>query len=522
MIDAILDNLATYWPVHLLLLGYTGVLAYHAWAGNRRTRSVADYFVGGRSMGPLAIGLSFFATYSSTNSFVGFSGRAYEWGVTWFVLVPFVVGLCLFAWVAVAPRLRTFTESLGSLTIPDFIGFRFGSPVARVAAAAIILFASLLYMTAVFQGIGYLLESFLGIPYSAAIGLVFVVVMAYTAVGGFISVVKTDAVQGLVMVVAGVLLFWGTAKAAGGLGALADLAADPSTAPLLRWGGGVDAASGGVEAAGGGATGGAAAREIGAGVVVPLAIGVAFANTLKFAVEPRQLSRFYALESRAAARKSLWVSTLAFLVVYSLLIPVGLYARAVLPEIGDTDLVVPTLLATEGVFSTGVGAFLLVAMVAAAMSSLDSVLLVMASTAERDVAGFFRKGGTDRSVLSSTRIYVALFALATAAIALNPPTDIVSLTAFSGAVYGACFGPPLILGLHWRRGNGAASVASFVVGLAVLLSWNRLPWGGGVHQVFPGVAFSFLAYWIVAKVSAAYESATVDRLFEGERVRGQG
>lgn len=522
MIDAILDNLRTYWPVHLLLVAYTGVLAYHAWSGNRSTRSIADYFVGGRAMGPLTIGLSFFATYSSTNSFVGFSGRAYEWGVTWFVLVPFVVGLCLFAWVAVAPRLRTFTESLGSLTIPDFIGFRFGSPTARVAAAVIILFASLLYMTAVFQGIGYLLESFLEIPYHAAIAVVFVIVMAYTAVGGFISVVKTDAVQGLVMVAAGILLFWGTAKAAGGIGALADLAGDPTTAPLFRWGGGVEAAGGGVEAAGGGATGGGAAREIGAGVVVPLAIGVAFANTLKFAVEPRQLSRFYALESRAAARKSLWVSTLAFLVVYSLLIPVGLYARAVVPELGDTDLVVPTLLTMEGVFSEGAGAFLLLAMVAAAMSSLDSVLLVMASTAERDVAGFFRKAGTDRSVLSSTRVYVGLFALATALIALNPPTDIVSLTAFSGAVYGACFGPSLILGLHWRKGNGAASLVSFVVGLAVLLTWNRMPWTGGVHQVFPGVVFSFVAYWAVARATAAYQSSTLDRLFEGERTRAGG
>ena len=221
-------------------------------------------------------------------------------------------------------------------------------------------------------------------------------------------------------------------------------------------------------------------------MVVPLAIGVAFANTLKFAVEPRQLSRFYALESRAAAWKSLWVSTLAFLVVYSLLIPVGLYARTVVPGLADTDHVVPALLTTPGVFSAGASAFLLLAMVAAAMSSLDSVLLVMASTAERDVAGFFRKAGTDRSVLSSTRIYVALFALVTALIALNPPTDIVSLTAFSGAVYGACFGPSLILGLHWRRGNGAASATSFIVGLAVLLSWDHLPWTGGVHQVFRG------------------------------------
>ena len=62
LIQAILDNLRTYWIVHLLLLVYTALLAYHAWSGNRKTHGVADYFVGGRSMGPVAIGLSFFAT----------------------------------------------------------------------------------------------------------------------------------------------------------------------------------------------------------------------------------------------------------------------------------------------------------------------------------------------------------------------------------------------------------------------------------------------------------------------------
>ncbi|MXW17717.1 MAG: sodium/solute symporter [Gemmatimonadetes bacterium] len=491
MIDAILDNLRTYWIVHVLLLAYTAVLAHHAWSGNRRTRGVADYFVGGRSMGPIAIGLSFFATYSSTNSFVGFSGQAYDWGVTWFLLIPFVVGLSLLAWVAVAPRLRTFTESLGSLTIPDFIGFRFGSPAARVMAAAIILFASFFYMTAVFKGIGNLLEVFLDIPYRAAIIIVFFIVMLYTVVGGFISVVKTDAVQGVVMIVAGILLFRGTMTAAGGFGSLAALAEDPVTEPLLRWGG---------------------------GVAVPLALGVVFAGTVKFVVEPRQLSRFYALESRAAARKGVWVSTAAFLLVYSLLIPVGLYARNIMPGgLADTDLVVPQLLTMPEVFSAGTGAFLLLAMVAAAMSSVDSVLLVMASTTQRDLVGMWREPVSERATLRATRFYVALFALITAVIALNPPDGIVGLTAFSGAVYGACFAPALLMGLYWRRGNGRAAVASFVTGLVVLVSWDWLPWADSLHQVFPGVALSFLVYWVVARWTPGYESAEVDRLFEAER-----
>ena len=66
--DAVLYSLQTYWPVHLLLLLYACLLGYHAWTGHRATRGVADYYVGGRSMGGVVLGLSFFATYSSTNS----------------------------------------------------------------------------------------------------------------------------------------------------------------------------------------------------------------------------------------------------------------------------------------------------------------------------------------------------------------------------------------------------------------------------------------------------------------------
>ena len=112
---------------------------------------------------------------------------------------------------------------------------------------------------------------------------------------------------------------------------------------------------------------------------------------------------------------------------------------------------------------------------------------------------------------------MALFALITAIIALNPPDGIVGLTALSGAIYGACFGPALLFGLYWRRGNGAATVASFLTGLLVLLLWNRLPFGGGIHQVFPGVALSFAVYWVVAKLTPSYASQEVDRLFEAER-----
>ena len=487
MIDAVLGNLREYWMVHTLMALYTVILAHHAWSGNKKTKDLADYYVGGRSMGGWIIGLSFFATYASTNSFVGFSGRTYDWGLPWLLFIPTSVAFCLFAWIVVAPRLRSFTAAMDSLTIPEFIGFRFNSTPARVFAAIIVIAASLFYMTAVFKGIGNLLEVFLDIPYKISIVIVFFIVMTYTMIGGFISVVKTDAVQGVVMIIAAALLFFGTVNAAGGLGAIAEVRTQPGGEALFTWGG---------------------------GVAVPVLIGTMVAGLVKFAVEPRQLSRFFALGSDKAIRTGMWVSSLTFAVVFSLLIPVGMYARRIFPDgIADTDLVVPNLLSE--VFGRGTSSFLLVAMVAAAMSSLDSVLLVMASTTERDLVSIARPGRSEEQEMFWTRGWVALFAFITMLISLNPLGGIVELTAFSGAVYGACFFPSLVLGLHWKRGNGTVVIASFVTGIVVLLTWDLVPGSEILHEIFPAMGLSTAVYVGLAMATEDAASEAVVALIEG-------
>ena len=487
MIDAVLANLREYWMVHSLLALYTVMLAHHAWTGNRKTKGLADYYVGGRNMGGWVIGLSFFATYASTNSFVGFSGRTYAWGLPWMLFIPTAVGFCLFAWIVVAPRLRSFTEQMDSLTIPDFIGFRFGSTPARVFAALIVIVASFFYMTAVFKGIGNLLEQFLDIPYMVSIVIVFFIVMLYTMIGGFISVVKTDSVQGVVMIFAALLLFFGTVNAAGGLGSITEVRNQPGGEALFTWGG---------------------------GVAIPVLMGTMFSGLVKFAVEPRQLSRFFALEGDKAIRTGMIVSSITFAGVFSLLIPVGIYARRIIPTglESDTDLVVPTLL-TE-VFGQGPGAFLLVAMVAAAMSSLDSVLLVMASTTERDVVSVLKPGRTEAAEMRWTKGWVALFAFITALISLQPIAGIVELTAFSGSLYGACFFPAIVFGLHWRRGSGTAVMASFAVGIVTLLTWDFVPGSAILHEVFPAMVLSTLAFWGISRMTEDGANETVRRILD--------
>lgn len=481
-----IDWLTAHWQVAALAAAYTVLLARHALIGQRLTRSVADYYVGGRAMSGTALGISFFATYSSTNSYVGFAGKAYEWGAPWLLLTPCILMFLVLSWTLVAPRLRELTGALDSVTLPDLIGFRYHSTTARVSAALIVIFASLLYMTAVFKGIGLLLEVFLEVPYPVAIGIVLVIVMGYTAVGGFVSVVVTDVFQGGLMLLAAIALFWGTVTAAGGLDALEVVRTQPGGESLFGWN---------------------------AAMPFPLLVGIMVAGAIKFVVEPRQLSRFYALKDARAARQGLWVSLAAFAFAYSLLMPVGLYARRLFPDGNmETDRIVPELLSGGAVFPPTIGALLLLAMIAAAMSSLDSVLLVVASTFQRDVRSVWRAVPSDQAALRETRWFVAVFAVLTALVALDPPGEIVALTAFSGSLYAACFLPCVVLGLHWRKGDEVSVLASFGLGLATLVIWTQTSWSAHMHPVFPAMALSLLSYAILAKLRPPVPSEELDRL----------
>jgi Na+/proline symporter len=153
-------------------------------------------------------------------------------------------------------------------------------------------------------------------------------------------------------------------------------------------------------------------------------------------------------------------------------------------------------------------------MVAAAMSSLDSVLLVLASTTERDLVSIVRPGRAEEQEMFWTRGWVALFAFITMLISLNPLGGIVELTAFSGALYGACFFPALVLGLHWKRGSGTAVVGSFITGIVVLLTWDFAPGSEIIHEIFPAMLLSTGMYVGLAIVTKDTANEAVTLLME--------
>lgn len=462
--------LVEHWVLAVALASYIGLLVFNANVGRRASVSLPDYYVGGRNMGGFAVGMSFFATFASTNSYIGHTGKGYEYGLPWLTLAGLIVAFTYLSWVTVAPRLRRFASHWDALTLPDYLAARFAAARGslRPLAAVIIVVSSLLYLVAIFKGSGNLFQTFFDIPYPLAVGLTLAIVMLYTSVGGFVSVVRTDVVQGALMVLGSVIIFYCVTDAAGGPGAIMQLTERADTQWLFTWD---------------------------AGIPFVVLVGIALSGSLKLLVDPRQVSRFYALRDERSVRLGIGVSLVGITVIMCCLFPVGLYAHLLLTDVQDTDLIMPTFLSMAGVFPVWVADILVVAIVAAAMSSMDSVLLVAASVLYKDVIEPARPASKP---IAWTRAGVVGFAVVAAVIALNPPGGIVEITIFSGSLYAACFFPAIMFGLHWRRGSARAVVASMSAGIVVLLGWLLLGGRELTHEVFPALAASCLVYALVA------------------------
>ncbi|MCP5179252.1 MAG: hypothetical protein H6994_05180 [Pseudomonadales bacterium] len=472
---------AEHWVLVGLFAVYTTFLLRNAATGGAQARDASGYFVGGRKLGGVAVGISFFATFASTNSYVGHAGKSYAWGLPWLTLAVLIVLFTWLSWRAVAPRMRALAADFDALTLPDLLALRFphanGGNLLRVLAGVVVVFCSVLYLVAIFKGAGNVFELFLDVPYETAVGITLLIVVAYTAIGGFVSVVRTDVVQGVMMVVGSIAMFYFVTRAAGGVTRLPELAESPETASLFQF-----------------------------GAAVPFAVllGMSLSGAMKLLVDPRQLSRFFALRDAHQVNVGVWVAVVGIALIQFCLFPIGVYAHFLLQGVTDTDRVVPMLITDPAVFPPVVADFLILAIIAAAMSSMDSVLLVAASVLYRDLAAVVRPS---LPAVRFTRMAVVGFAVLSALLALDPPGGIVEITLFSGSLYAACFFPAVLLGLHWRRGSAAAVIVSMLVGVTVLLGWQATPWQATLHEVFPALVASVVAYVVVALFSPSDASA---------------
>ena len=461
---------------------YMGICLALGFIAYRRTTNLADYILGGRSLGSWVTAFSAQASDMSGWLLMGLPGLAYLAGfdAAWLV-AGLVLGTYL-NWKFVAAPLRVRTEQLGdALTMPDYFERRFDdrSRILRTITAAFILVFFTFYASSGFVATGRLFESLFGMHYHDAMFWGSVVMLAYTFFGGFLAVSWSDVLQGTLMFFALILVaVVGVGLAGGANDLLATLEArDPALLdPFVGEGG----------------------QALGAiGIVSLLAWGLGYPG------QPHILARFMAIRTAADMPTARTVAMWWVVVVLVAAVIVGLAGAAILaPPLQGPD--------TEKVFIQMSTTYLhpvlagicLSGILAAIMSTASAQLLVASSAFAQDFyRGLFRRDPGRAELLWVGRGAVLVIALLAYLLALDPENKVLDLVAWAWAGFGAAFGPAIVLSLYWPRMTRNGALAGMLAGGLTVILWKQ---GSGaifaLYEMVPGVVLSALAIWVVSRL----------------------
>ena len=454
-----------------------------------------QYFLGGRAMGPWVTALSAQASDMSGWLLMGFPGSllAFGMGKIWIG-----IGLALGTaanWILVAKRLRRFSKAAGdSITLPQYLTNRFATSNAslKIVCAVIFLISFTIYVSSAFVSGQTVLCAL--IPWFAdgheklALAIFAVIILAYTFMGGYLAVCWTDFFQGLMMLAA--ILLVPIAMATMGqfdaqyLGAFAE-GVSPFGTDMFE----------------------ASAGEIISG----LSWGLGYFGM------PHILVRFMSIEKPSMVKKSASVAIVWVVLTLGAAAAIAILGRTYLLSGGTAlaTLLLPDnsksvfILIVQDMFPSFIAGLLLAAIVAAAMSTADSQLLVASSSFTSDIyKPIIRKGqASDREVGNMSRIVVIVIAVVAYLIAASGSEwagNIMAMVENAWGLFGAAFGPTVILSLFWKRFNFSGAIAGVIGGAVVDIVWLlTLTKTTGVYEILPGFLAGLVICIVVSLVTPA-------------------
>jgi sodium/proline symporter len=468
----------------------------------RRNDHVGDFYLGGRKLGPVVTAMSAEASDMSSWLLMGLPGVAYLSGMAdagW-TAIGLAVGTYV-NWLAVARRLRRYSQVAGNaITLPEFFSNRYrddGKLLTWIASLVILVFF-IPYTAAGFVSCGKLFNSMFGIDYMTAMLGGAVVVVAYTAIGGFLAESATDLIQGIIMSIAlfAVLIF-GTVSA-GGFGAVIDSVG--SLPGYLSMTLSHDAAL-------------RTASDYGfITIVSTLAWGLGYFGM------PHILLRFMAINDERKLAFSRRIATAWVVVSLGIAVMIGivgysLSASGSIPilEVSGSETVIiriAELLSSKGWFFALVAGVVLAGILAATMSTSDSQLLVSSSSvSENLLKECFHIRLSTNSTLLIARCAVIVIAIIAAVIARDPASSIFSIVSFAWAGFGAAFGPVMLFSLFWRRSTLYGALAGMISGGVTVFVWKYLvrPLGAAwnIYELLPAFIVACLAIVAVSLLTKA-------------------
>ena len=432
-----------------LVLYYIVVLGIGYWALQRGGgKDLEGYLLGGRQVGPVATALTMQSTSMSGYMFLGAGGLGYSQGywALWYAAGDIGSGLMNLS--VIGRRMRKFSQMLGALTSIEYLEKRYPSPAVRLVAGTLTVFLLSFYVLAQLIAGGKGMALVTGMPYPLALAIAVGIILVYTFMGGFLAVAYTDFFQSLVMLTGVMWILMAALSELGGFTAANNAIGQFDPTLLSVWGKGL-----GFEGQWG----------VVAGAVLIFSIGVMG--------WPHVVTRHMAMSRPVTARKAgMWATAWSVFFVPTPYI-VGILAIIILPDLNDPEMAIFEV--ANNLLPAAVTGLVMAAIMAAIMSTADSLLLQTGSIASRDLyERFINPNASDKQMVMVSRGLVLAVAVIGYAVALAEPPTVFSIVIFATSVLGSAFLPAYICAVWWRKANTPGALSSMIVGALVAFTWE--------------------------------------------------
>lgn len=495
--------------ITLAILVYLGCMLYVGYRCSKNNNDSADFYLGGRKLGPLVTAMSAEASDMSSWLLMGLPGLAYLTGVAdagW-TAIGLAIGTYL-NWRIVAKRIRRYTHVAGnSITLPSFFSNRYRDEkkILQSIGAIFIVIFFIPYTASGFAACGKLFSSLFGINYQVAMVISALIIVGYTTLGGFLAASTTDFIQSIIMSIALVIVFIFGINVAGGVSAVVENA--QSLPGYLTMHTTYDPVSGTEQP-----------YPI-ISIVSMIAWGLGYFGM------PHILLRFMAIEDEEKLKLSRKVATGWVVISLAVAVLIGIIGLAMtaagelIPlesSASETIIVkIADLMSQHGVLPALLAGTILAGILASTMSTADSQLLAASSSVSSDLLGDFLKKKTGKKgSMFADRITLLIIALVAVFLARDPNSSVFNIVSFAWAGFGAVFGPVVLFALFWKRSNWQGALAGMISGGAMVFIWKYLvrPLGGAwdIYELLPAFLVSCAAIVLVSLLTKAPSKEIVE------------
>ena len=499
--------------IMISIILYLGIVIAVGLRFSKRNKSADDFYLGGRKLGPLVTAMSAEASDMSSWLLMGLPGVAYFFGIAEAAWTA--IGLAIGTWVnwlIVAKKIRRYTHKTNSITLPEFFANRYRdkSKLLLLISAVIIVVFFIPYTASGFVACGKLFSTLFGVDYLPAMIISSLVIVAYTALGGFLAASTTDFIQSIVMSVALVIVLGFGISVAGGFPAVIENARELTGYLSLT------------------ATHNVHTGQVGSYNALTIASTLAWG--LGYFGMPHILLRFMAINDDKKLRLSRRVATVWVVISLTVAVLIGIIGYSMslnntIPMFESKSaaesiiVAISSVLSEYGILFAFIAGIILAGILASTMSTADSQLLAASSSVSHNiVTGVFGKKSSPKTSLLIARITVLAIAVIGIFLASNPNSSVFDIVSFAWAGFGATFGPVVLFALFWKRSNRYGALAGMISGGVMVFVWKYLiaPMGGilAIYELLPAFIIACIAIVVVSLLTPAPEKEIQDEFDE--------